>query len=135
MKTDSPMQSEFTAHAGKRDARRAACPVAPEDIQRDDYVAALYLIGEHMTCEMLDDTWRTPRPVRVQWLPSCHEVYNVVDVCLPLLHVRDSDGDIALLDVRRYRLVRLSRGFGKKLFKRKLRKKAADKLAIGAVPV
>lgn len=108
------------------DAMRAAQVVAPEDIQRDDYVAVLDFVGEYLTCGLLEDTLRAPQPVRVQMMMPWQDVYQVLDVCLPLVQVKDSDGDFAILDIRRFRLARLHSRFGRKYLKRKRRKAKAD---------
>ncbi len=108
------------------DAMRAAQVLAPEDIQRDDYVAVLDYVGEYVTCGLLESTLRPPHPVRVQLMMPCQDVYKVLDVCLPLVQVKDSDGDLAILDVRRFRLARLHPRFGRKFGKRKRKKAAAD---------
>ena len=98
--------------------RMLARPLAPEDIRPGLYVAVLYVIGEHLSGTALDEpTWRRVEPVRVQWLQPLwfggHPM-KVIDVCLPYVLVREADGDYQTLDVRRFRLARVTRKFGEK---------------------
>ena len=119
----------------KSEARMLARPLAPEDIRPGYHVAVLYVIGEHLSCAALNEpSWRRVEPVRVQWLPPLwigRHPMKVIEVCLPYVLVKEADGDYQTLDVRRYRLARVTRKFGKAAFERvraqtKSRKKDQD---------
>jgi hypothetical protein len=104
---------------------------APEDIRVGDYVAILYAIGEHLTCEMLEShAWRSTQPVRVRWLPPLLEdnlPAKVIDICLPFICVRDANGRYRMLDVRRYRLARLDGRFARNVRRRVRRRAEAER--------
>src|SRR5262245_929503 len=77
-------------------AESAARVLAPEDVRIGDFVAVLYIVGEHLTCAMLEDSaWRGVAPVRIAWMPCPWEdnpPLKVVGVCLPFLLVKDAEG-------------------------------------------
>ncbi len=108
MKTDS---EQLTASA-----------LAPEEIARGQYVAALYRVVEFLPLEFYfgAEPHRQPQTVRVA-LPPCAptELYRVVDVCLPFVLVKKPDGTRSTIDVRHTRLARISNAFGRRVFKRK----------------
>jgi hypothetical protein len=99
----------------KTSPRMLARALAPEDIRPGYYVAVLYVIGEYVPWLALDEAgWRRVEPVRVRLLPwfGKHPM-KVIDVCLPYVLVREANGDCRTLDVRRYRLARVTRRFAR----------------------
>lgn len=100
--------------------------VPPEEIRAGDYVAILHIVGEHLPCTWGEEAWKPAAPVRMLWLPWTNVPMRVQEVCLPFLLVRDPDRKSQTLDVRRYRLARVSDRFGRKSFKRLAKKKPQD---------
>ena len=94
--------------------------LAPEDIRPGQYVSVLHVVDEYLPFGCLDgETWRRIEPVRVVWLPSSRGLpMLVIDVCLPFVLVKNSNGDCRTLDVRRHRLARISAAFGRTAFER-----------------
>ncbi len=100
--------------------------VAPEDIHSGDYLTALHAVTEIVPWWDADTFGGCPAPIRVAHLPKNPvPPVQVLEVCLPLLLVRTPQGKHRLLDVRRYRLARVSERFGRRVFEQF----AADKLA------
>ena len=94
-------------------------PIAPEDIEAEMYITALYVMTEHLLlCD--DSPWKREGPIRTLWLPWCGAgvPLRVVEVCLPFVLVEQPDGKHTTLDTRRYRLARLGQRYGKKASKR-----------------
>src|SRR2546423_12265424 len=99
-----------------------AKPIAPEDLARDTYVAALFIFTQHLTWAELcgEDDWRRRGVVRTCWLPS-RDIglpLRIAEICLPFLLIERPDGTFAVIDTRQVRLGRLSERFGRKAFKR-----------------
>ena len=102
-----------------------AASVAPEDLQCGDFVAVLSVIHEYPSFFWCCDSTMSPReePVRVQW--STHDdgtPLKIKAICLPFVFVKDAAGKHRTLDIRHCRLARLSRDYGRKVWKA-LRKK------------
>lgn len=116
--------------------------IAPEDIREGDFLAVLSEVDEVLPFGALFDCspFNQPRslePVRVQWLPCGESVpLKVEAVCLPWvlvkapmsaaarmfgwLHAGASTTPTTMLrtlDVRRYRLARLTPDYGKRVYK------------------
>lgn len=81
-----------------------AHPIAPEDIQKGQYLVTLYRVEEHlpMFCGE-EDVYRRGEPYRVRWLPEVWEIgpMKVRAVCLPFVMVKNAAGAVYPLDVRR----------------------------------
>ena len=112
------------------DNNELARATPPEEIRAGDYVAVLHIVGEHLPCAWGEESWKAAAPVRMLWLPWTNVPMRVQEVCLPFLLVRDPDGKSQTLDVRRYRLARVSERFGRKAFKRLATKKKKDVLGL-----
>jgi len=94
--------------------------ISPEDIRPEMYVTMLSIVTEHLPFIICADdvAYRQPETFRVQWVPRCEpQPLKVLEVCLPFVLVKQPDGALRTLDVRRYRLAQLSEEFGKKAFK------------------
>lgn len=126
--------------------------IAPEDIREGDYLAVLSEIDEFLPIGVLFEcsAFNQPRslqPVRVQWLPCGESVpLKVEAVCLPFVLVKAPAPVIfsifggsgagapstvlRTLDVRRYRLARLSEAYGKRAYKM-LKDRAEKKRSAG----
>jgi hypothetical protein len=90
--------------------------VGPEDLRRGDFVAVLSITLEHLPQSALDGSFpcASPEPVRTQWLPWCGgEPLKVCAVALPFIFTKDAEGDFLALDIRRYALARLPKGYAR----------------------
>ena len=96
-----------------------AKPLAPEDIRRGTYVAILAM-GVEFFPFWHDEPWRPAKVRRIDLLPGPEggTPLRVKEVCLPYLLVEHPDGKHRTIDVRRFRLGRLSERFGEKAFKK-----------------
>ena len=92
--------------------------LAPEDIKTGQYVSALYQIVEAPKFSCFEPSLGTFETAPVRWLPDDPaEILRVVEVCLPFVLVRNPYGYSHVIDVRRYRLARVPKSFGKAVFK------------------
>jgi hypothetical protein len=108
-----------------------ARPLGPEDLRADDYVCVMHVLKEYLPFFLLmEDSWKEPKPVRLQWLPEdAGTPLRVVEVCVPFVLVEQVDGSHRTLDLRRHKLARVSGRFGNRAFKRL--RKAAGKEGTG----
>ena len=65
-----------------------------------------------------DANWQKIVPQRVSLLPWDCEPARVIDVCLPFVLVKQTNGEHETLDVRRQTLARVSSRFGREVFER-----------------
>ncbi len=94
--------------------------LAPEDVRVGDYVALLLVV-----CEVPSFWWcggvgttRPDEPIRIPFLVENGGVpLEVRSICLPFVLVKSPGGEHRSLDVRRYRLARLDRGYAKTAWK------------------
>lgn len=89
--------------------------LAPEEIARGDYVAVLWEMTEWPSWFWRDDALQ-PRgePVRICHLPAGElRPLRVRAACLPLVLVKTPEGEQRTLDVRKCRLARLDRAYGR----------------------
>ena len=109
--------------------------LAPEDLRAGDYVYVLGELLEVLPCILDREAWKAPETVKLMVLPySGKEPMKIVEVCLPVLLVKDKSGKCETIDARLFRFARLPVRFGRKVFKR-LRKngeKEADSGSSGA---
>lgn len=124
-----------TAHTDTFETELARS-LAPEDLRRGDYVAILNEIREYPSFLWCLDTLLSPphEPVRVQW--SAEEVgtpLKVKAVCLPFVFVKAPCRVYRTLDMRQCKVVRLSRGYARLVWKAlssRRRKKSAAATAL-----
>lgn len=96
------------------DAATLAKSLAPEEIRRGDYLAVLDETFEYPSWYWGCDAALAPReePVRIRTLPRDDALpLEVRAACLPFVLVRDVQGRVRTLDVRRCRLARLDRHY------------------------
>ena len=106
--------------------------LAPEDLQRGDYVTPMSAIVEVLPTIEMDKAGQQIEPARAVILPWDACVLRVFDVCLPLVLVKQVDGAFVTIDTRRLRLARVSRRFGRLAFKWMKPKTEAEKtVAVG----
>jgi hypothetical protein len=94
--------------------------LAPEEIRSGDFVAALYAITEWPSWFWHESDPAHPRdePVRIcSTPPSDSAPWKVRGVCLPFVLVRAPDGLESTLDIRKCRLARLDRKFGRRAWR------------------
>ncbi|HVP10892.1 MAG TPA: hypothetical protein VMV94_06835 [Phycisphaerae bacterium] len=98
------------------DELEMARAVAPEDIQPGEYVTALHVVWECIPFPW-DGSDGNSRPARILMLPENGSTpVQVLEVCLPLVLVKTPYGKRGLIDVRKYRLARVSEQFGRRVF-------------------
>lgn len=91
----------------------------PEDLRPGQFVTM-----SHMMIEVLwpprdeSECWKRIRPLRFEFLTWGSDPLKVLEVCLPYVLVRRPNGTHELVDVRRYRLMRLERNFGRESWRR-----------------
>lgn len=107
-----------------------AASVAPEDLQRGDYVAVAAEIHE-----LPSFFWCCDAPgispedvVRIQTLPSEAGVpLRIKAICLPFVFVKTPAGDAQPLDVRQVHFVRLRRHYARTAWKALRKQKPKSK--------
>jgi hypothetical protein len=95
-----------------------AKPVAADDLCRGDFVAVLNEIHEYPSFLWSCDTnvIEPVDPVRIRWQSFEPGVpLRLIDLCLPFVFVRKPNGKHCTLDMRRCDLVRLDRGYAKRV--------------------
>ena len=101
--------------------------LAPEDIRPGDYIAPLHVVVEHMRLPWECSSASTANElVRTLQLPGGTTPVLVQAVCLPFVLVQTAKGRHCTLDVRRYRLARVSETFGRHVFAQFAAEKPAD---------
>jgi len=102
---------------------RTSQSVAPEDIRVDDFVCLMRVVREWVPL-FDDDSWRRNPLRRAEQLPDDEQLpMRIVEVCLPFVMVKQTDGTHRMLDVRRHRLARVSDAFGRAVFDRMKRQR------------
>ncbi len=120
MKTQTTTSCE--THVGR--------PVAPEDLRCGDFVSVLSEIAEYPSFLWNQDSQLLApnEPVRVQWRPDDAGLpLKVKAICLPFVFAKAPAGHRRLLDVRQCRLVRLSSGYARSVWKALRKKKKSRK--------
>lgn len=110
MKTQTTTSSE--THVGRS--------VAPEDLRCGDFVSILSEIAEYPSFLWCHDSQllAPDEPVRVQWRPDDGGMpLKVKAICLPFVFAKTPTGHGRILDVRQCRLVRLSTGYARSVWK------------------
>ena len=92
--------------------------IGPEDVRRGDYVTVTHATYEFLPDGCTNTSDKEVSPVRVTAMH--HEAgrpYKVVSVCLPFVLVQDACNKLDTMDLRRHRIARVSRKYGKQTFK------------------
>ncbi len=101
--------------------------VAPEDVRPGDYIIPLHVVNEYRPLPwQCDNAWQAQTVRRLELPATGAPPVHVLEVCLPLLLVRMPQGKHRLIDVRRFRLARVSEQFGQRVFERFAADKAAE---------
>lgn len=92
-----------------------AASVAPEDLQRGDFVAILHEVAEYPSFFWMDAVpCERDAMVRVRCLPAdSGQPLKVKAICLPFLFVESPRRRLRTLDVRQVQLARLTRRYAK----------------------
>jgi hypothetical protein len=95
-------------------------PLAPDDLRTGMYVVITHLIGEHIPFCFDEASWRDrTTPIRIAWMPgNGGEPLRVESACVPFVLVERADGTHATLDMRQYKLARLSKRYARQTRKR-----------------
>lgn len=100
--------------------------LAPEDVRRGMYVAVLDQEYQYPAIVWTCDDQMSDREevIRVRLRPQDTEApLRVCDACLPFVFVEPPRGKPSTLDLRSVRLVRIDRGYAKRVWKRLQKKK------------
>jgi len=92
-------------------------PVAPGALRPGDYITAVLVLSEESAAPWERDVGH-PAVSRALRLPDTVAPTCVLEVCLPFVLVQTAQGKARVLDVRRYRLARVSETFGQRVFAR-----------------
>ena len=100
-------------------SRNMVQSLAPEDIRPGLHVCVLNVVYEVPPFLLEGSALCEGRPPKMVCLPDDDETpVKIVEVCLPFMLAERPDGSMRTLDVRRYRLARVSDRFARKLFMR-----------------
>jgi len=107
-----------------RTTNTSACalarPLAPEDVRRGDYVSILDEVLEFPSFCWFGGTGETHPEDLIRIRMKSDEAgipFRVAAVCLPFVSLHTAQGQIRVQDLRRVQLVRLSRDYGKSVWK------------------
>lgn len=94
-----------------------AQPLAPEDLAAGQYVTPLTKVVQCFPFFSTEDVFRDrTEPFRLTYLGNKRAPSRVVEVCLPFVLIETPKGKTRMIDLRRYRLARVSDRFGKVMF-------------------
>lgn len=98
---------------------RTARPAAPEDLRAGQYIAVTRVMLED-TPLFCDRALGRDMPVMRAWLmPGCAgDPMRIVSICLPFVLVETPERRCRTLDLRRWQIVRLPKGYGRTAFER-----------------
>jgi len=96
-----------------------AQPLAPEDIVPGQYITPLVRVQERFPNLYSDDAFvDKTESFRITFVPHVRNPVRVLEVCLPFVLIETPKGKTRMLDLRRYRLARVSDRFGEAMFAR-----------------
>jgi hypothetical protein len=91
--------------------------IGPEDVHVGDYVAVTHTTYEFLMDPCADFSQDEVKPKRVTLIPwNAGRPMKVLSVCLPFVLVQDTARTTETLDLRRHRIARLRRAYGRKAF-------------------
>ena len=101
--------------------------IAPEDLAAGQYVTPLTRLREHMPFFCTEEAFKDrAEPYRMTCLPKVRAPVRVVEVCLPFVLIETPKGTTRMIDLRRYRLARVSDRFGRIMFDQAQKAAAAE---------
>jgi len=96
-----------------------AQPLAPEDIAPGHYVTPLTKMQVRFPNLYSDDAFvDKAEPLRLTYVPRVRAPARVLEICLPFVLIETPKGKTRMIDLRRYRLARVSDRFGQAMFNR-----------------
>ncbi len=91
--------------------------IGPEDLRRGDFITVTHTTYEFIADFCAPAIEREIVPTRTTMIPcEAGQPMKVVAVCLPFALVRHTNRALGTLDLRRHRVARLNKGFGRKAF-------------------
>lgn len=104
-----------------------AQPLAPEDLAAGQYVTPLTRVLECFPYYSTEEVFRgRTEPFRLTYLGNKRTPARVVEVCLPFVLIETPKGKTRMIDLRRYRLARVSDRFGQIMFDQARKSAAAE---------
>lgn len=98
-----------------------AKPLAPEEIGTGDFITLLHEYFEMPSYYWCSDSALAARDevVRVRYLPSAHAgtPFRVRSICLPFVLLKHPNGEERPIDLRKYRVARLSASYALRAWK------------------
>lgn len=92
--------------------------IGPEDIRVGDFIAVTHSTAEFIFGSCAPEYGEELKTHRVTYLPDeAGEALRVEAACLPFVLVKTMHGGYSTVDLRRHRVARLSRAYGRKAFK------------------
>lgn len=96
-----------------------ACSVAPEELRVGEFVCVLKSVFQMVAGGPFSSELRKPEVITLQMVPTeCDPPRKVLAINLPFVFVRRFDGKHEMLDVRRYKLARVTDAFARLVRKR-----------------
>ncbi len=94
--------------------------IGPEDVRRGDYVTVTHTLYEYIS-DLCAATPGQEVPItRVTVMSDdAGKANKIVEVCLPFVLVKDANGKLDSLDLRRHRVARLTKAYGRRAFSAK----------------
>ena len=92
--------------------------IGPEDVRIGDYLTVTHTTYEFIADPCAGITQDEVKPARVTVIPwDAGRPVKVVAVCLPFVLVVDASRNTDTLDLRRHRIAKLGKDYGRKAFK------------------
>ena len=109
----------MNARASQSDTTSVAASVAPEDLRCGDFVGILSEVLEFPSFYWCDSvSSERDELVRVRYIPKHGGTpLKIKAICLPFVYVKSPGGQLQVIDVRQVQLVRLTRRYGKAVWK------------------
>ena len=102
--------------------------LAPEDITHGIYVSVMHVVYQHVSWFCDPEPWKKGEPAQSLLLPdNGGRPLMFVEVGLPFVLVETATGKHKTLDVRQYRLAKVSNRYGDAVFVREKAKRLAEK--------
>jgi hypothetical protein len=98
--------------------------VGPEDVRRGDYVTVTHTMYEYIQDPCVSTPSQEIPIARVTVMSDdAGKAKKIVEVCLPFVLVKDANGKLDSLDLRRHRVAKLTEKYGRRAFEAKKKRK------------
>ncbi len=102
--------------------------IGPEDVRCGDYVTVTHTLYEYIQDPCSSTPGHEIPIARVTVMSDdAGKAKKIVEVCLPFVLVKDATGKLDSLDLRRHRIARLTKAYGRRAFCAKIAKKSRKK--------